>query len=43
MHNKIDEIKKNEGSPKVIKNLFSTEEINNFLNLYEQFRTFQFQ
>ena len=39
MHSKIDEIKKNEGSPKVIKNLFSTDEINKFLKLYEQLPT----
>ena len=39
MHNKIDEIKKNEGSPKVIKNLFSIDEINKFLKLYEQLPT----
>ena len=37
MHNKIDEIKKNESSPKIIKNLFSEDEINKFLNLYEEF------
>ena len=30
MHNKIDEIKKNESPPKVIKNLFSKDEIKNF-------------
>ena len=39
MHSKIKEIKRNEGSPKVIKNLFSTEEINKFLKLYEQLPT----
>ena len=39
MHNKIEEIKKNEGSPKIIKNLFDKEEINKFLNLYEQLPT----
>ena len=39
MHNKIDEIKKNESSPKIIKNLFSKDEINKFLKLYEQFPT----
>ena len=31
MHNKIDEIK-NESSPKILRNLFSKEEINKFLN-----------
>ena len=39
MHSKINEIKKNEGSPKVIKNLFSNNEINKFLKLYEQLPT----
>ena len=39
MHNKIDEIKKNESPPKVIKNLFSKDEINKFLKLYEQLPT----
>ena len=36
MHSKIEEIKKNESSPKIIKNLFSKEEINKFLDLYEK-------
>ena len=31
MHNKLNEIKKNESPPKVIKNLFSKDEINKFL------------
>ena len=35
MHNKIDEIKKNESPPKVIKNLYSKDEIGNFLKLYK--------
>ena len=39
MHNKLEEIKKNESPPKVIKNLFSKEEINKFLKLYEQLPT----
>ena len=39
MHSKIDEIKKNESPPKVIKNLFSKDEINKFLNLYNQLPT----
>ena len=39
MHSKINEIKKNEGSPKVIKNVFSNNEINKFLKLYEQLPT----
>ena len=34
MNNKIDEIKKLESPPKVIKNIFSKEEINGFLKLY---------
>ena len=38
MHERIDEIKKNEGKPKVIKNIFSDEEINkfkeNFIKIY---------
>ena len=36
MHSNIDKIKKNESSPKVIKNLFNKEEISKFINLYEQ-------
>ena len=39
MHSKIEEIKKNESSPKIIKNLFSKEEINKFLDLYEKLPT----
>ena len=39
MHNKIEEIKKNESPPKVIKNLFSKDEINKFLTLYEELPT----
>ena len=39
MHNKIEEIKKNESPPKVIKNLFSKDEIDKFLKLYEQLPT----
>ena len=39
MHNKLNEIKKNESPPKVIKNLFSKDEINKFLSLYEQLPT----
>ena len=39
MHNKIDEIKKHESSPKVIKNLFTKDEINKFVSLYEQLPT----
>ena len=36
MHKKIEEIKKNESHPKVIKNIFNKEEINKFLNLYNE-------
>ena len=34
MHKRIAEIKKNEGPPKVIKNIFNNQEIENFLKLY---------
>ena len=30
MHTKIEEIKKNESAPKVIKNLFNKKKLNNF-------------
>tara|TARA_B100000029_G_C17594822_1_gene963716 strand:- start:859 stop:1566 length:708 start_codon:yes stop_codon:yes gene_type:complete len=39
MHSKIDEIKKLEKPPKVLKNLYSKEEINEFLNLYKRLPT----
>lgn len=39
MHSKIEEIKKTEGSPRVIKNLFSKDEINKFINLYKELPT----
>ncbi len=39
MHDKINEIKKNESPPRVLKNLFSKDEINKFLKLYEQLPT----
>ena len=39
MHNKINEIKKNESSPKVIKNLFSKNELDKFLDLYKNLPT----
>ena len=39
MHIKIEEIKKNESPPKVIKNLFNKDEINKFLKLYEELPT----
>ena len=35
MGDKISEIKKLESEPKIIKNLFNKEEINEFLNLYK--------
>ena len=38
-HKNIDKIKKLEGSPKVIKNLFSKNEIEKFLNLYQKLPT----
>ena len=31
----IEKIKSSEGSPKILKNLYSEEEINRFLNLYK--------
>ena len=37
MHKNIDKIKSLEGTPKVIKNIFSKAEIEKFLNLYQQF------
>ena len=39
MHKYIEKIKKLEGSPKVIKNLFSKNEIEKFLNLYQKLPT----
>ena len=36
MHKRIAEIKKNEGPPKVIKNIFNNQEIENFLKLYRE-------
>ena len=35
MGDKISEIKKLESEPKIIKNLFNKEQINEFLNLYK--------
>ena len=40
MHEKIDEIKKMESKPKIIKNIFSKIEIKKFLDLYEKFYAF---
>ena len=39
MHKEIDKIKKLEGSPKIIKNLFNKVEINKFMNLYNKLPT----
>ena len=39
MHKNIEKIKKLESAPKVIKNLFSKTEIENFLNLYQRLPT----
>jgi len=39
MHKKIDKIKELESSPKIIKNLFSKDELNKFLNLYNELPT----
>ena len=36
MHEQIEKIKKNEGNPKVLKNIFSNEEINKFIKLYNE-------
>ena len=39
MHKNIDKIKKLEGSPQIIKNLFSKTELEKFLNLYHNLPT----
>ena len=39
MHKNIDKIKKLEGSPQIIKNLFSKTEVEKFLNLYHNLPT----
>ncbi len=39
MHKNIDKIKKLEGPPKIVKNLFNKEEINKFLKLYNDLPT----
>ena len=39
MHTRIEEIKKSESSPIVIKNLFNKDEINKFLELYKELPT----
>ena len=39
MHKNIDKIKKLEGPPKIIRNLFDNNEIKKFLNLYKNLPT----
>ena len=39
MHKNIDEIKKLESSPQIIKNLFNKNEIEKFFNLYKELPT----
>ena len=39
MHKKVEEIKKIERPPKVLKNLYSKEEINEFMDLYKNLPT----
>merc|ERR1711965_28959 len=39
MHNKLEQIKNTESEPKIIKNVFSKDEINNFIDLYNQLPT----
>ena len=39
MHKYIDQIKKAESSPKVIRNIFNKKEIDKFYNLYNQLPT----
>ena len=39
MHKNIDEIKKLEGAPQVIKNIFNKKEIEQFLDLYKKLPT----
>ena len=36
MHKQLEKIKKNEGKPKILKNIFNKQEINKFLKLYEE-------
>ncbi len=36
MHKEIEKIKKNEGKPKVLKNILNNQEINKFIKLYEE-------
>ena len=39
MHTKIEEIKKNENPPKVLKNFYNKDEISEFLKLYKNLPT----
>ena len=39
MNTKIEDIKKNESPPKIVKNIFSQEEIDSFLKLYTDLPT----
>ena len=36
MHKQIEKIKQNEGKPKILKNIFSKDDINKFINLYNE-------
>ena len=36
MHKQIEQIKKNEGKPKILKNVFNKKEIDQFFNLYKE-------
>ena len=36
MHKQIEKIKKTESKPRVVKNIFSKEEIKKFINLYNE-------
>ena len=36
MHTQIEKIKKNEGKPIILKNIFSKDEIQKFINLYNE-------
>ena len=39
MHKQIEQIKKNEGKPKILKNIFSKKDIDRFFNLYKDLPT----
>ena len=36
MHKEIEKIKRSEGKPKVLKNIFNNQEISKFIKLYEE-------